>query len=69
MMPTRYDGAEFWRKAANDARVIAETFHDSAARLAMLEIVRRYETIAQRTQARCVALAVVGDREDRREAR
>lgn len=67
-MPTRYDGAEFWCKAANDARIMAETFHDSAARLAMLEIVRGYEAIAKRTQARRVALTLVGDREDQREA-
>lgn len=58
-MPNRRGGAEFWRRAANDARVMAETFNDSAARLAMLEIARQYESIARRAHARRAALKLV----------
>jgi hypothetical protein len=67
-MPNRRNGGDLWRKAANDARVMAETFHGSAARLAMLEIARHYESIARRLHAQRAALTVVGNDEDQRAA-
>lgn len=49
-MPIESSDAQFWLKAANEARVTAETIGDadSAARLAMSAIAAEYEAIAKR---------------------
>lgn len=57
-MPTVSGDAQFWLKAANEARVTAETMGDadSAARPAMLAIAAEYEAIAKRAyRAECVS--------------
>ena len=49
-MPNGFGDAQFWLKAADEARVTAETMGDvdSAARPAMLAIAAEYEAIAKR---------------------
>ena len=41
-----------WRDIAEEARVMAESFHEPTARLAMLEIADRCERIARRRERR-----------------
>ena len=48
-MPNRHR-PQHWRDIAEEAKVMAESFHEPTARLAMLEIADRCERIAQRNE-------------------
>jgi hypothetical protein len=48
-VPNRH-GPQHWRDIAEEAKVMADSFHESTARLAMLEIADRCERIAQRSE-------------------
>jgi hypothetical protein len=47
-MPNQYGNRAYWHSAASNARAIADTFNDQAARLAMLEIASKLDSIARR---------------------
>lgn len=55
----------YWRSAASNARAIAETFDDEAARLAMRKIAAKLEAMARRAYARENGLELAHDREAR----
>ena len=65
-MPSQYGDAVYWRTAACNARTMAETFGDQAARLAMQEIAIKLEAIARRAHAQDSGLrAVEGDNQQK----
>lgn len=58
-MASESSDAAYWQNAAIHARTMAETFADTAARLALLEIAIRYEAIARRVHAQQAGLTLV----------
>ena len=62
-MPSQYGDATYWRTAAANARAMAMTFDDEAARKAMIEIAVKLEAIAWRAHVQQTGLkSIEGER-------
>jgi hypothetical protein len=57
-MPNVYGTPEHWAARASEARKMAASISDPAAKQAMLQIADNYETIAKRAEAREVGIGV-----------
>ena len=60
MLATHINDPKHWRDRAEEARAVAELMNDAQSKLAMLEIAKGYEHLAERaeTEASCLPLSV-----------
>jgi hypothetical protein len=67
-LPRHYGDGAYWQNAAIHARAMAVTFHDPAARLALLEVAIKYEALARHAHAQETGATPVAFEKNRKPA-